>query len=214
DQYHRRQHGGHHGAAGPAPRARHQRRDAVARRRRVLRGNLRRRDELQQQRMELRVGVRRKLSQPHGATARLTRVGGPVGWWKDLRFGARLLVQKPAFTAVAALTLALGIGANTAIFTLFDALLLQSLPVREPGRLVLCNAAPNDGTSVGSPPVGRWRLFSYEVYEFLRKQPLPFESLAGFRSGEAPVSVRLAGEASPSAAERAQAHLVGGTYFN
>ena len=137
-----------------------------------------------------------------------------MDWWNDLRFGARLLAQKPAFTAVAALTLALGIGANTAIFTLFDALLLTSLPVRDPARLALFNAAPNEGTSVGTPPLGRWSLYSYEAYEFLRKQPLPFESLAGLRSGEAPVSVRLAGEAAGSgAAQRAQAHLVGGTYF-
>ena len=132
-----------------------------------------------------------------------------MDWWKDLRFGARLLAQKPTFTAVAALTLALGIGANTAIFTLFDALLLESLPVRDPERLVLFNAAPNEGTSVGTPPVGRWRLFSYEAYEFLRKQPLPFESLAAFRSGEAPVSVRVAGEASESAAaQRARVHCL------
>jgi len=142
-----------------------------------------------------------------------------VDWWtdwlKDVRFGARLLVQQPAFTALATLTLALGIGANTAIFTIFDALLLRSLPVRDPGRLVLLNAAPNEGTSVGSPPTGRWRLFSYEIYEHLRKQPLPFESLAAFRSGETPVAVRFPGEADDSGApERAQAHLVAGSYFN
>jgi len=137
-----------------------------------------------------------------------------VDWWNDLRFGARLLVQKPAFTIVAALTLALGIGANTAIFTLFDAVLLRSLPVREPGRLVLFSASPGEGTSTGDPPKGRWRLFSTEVYEFLRKQPLPYESLAAFRSGEAAVSVHLAGDAGGAGpAQRAQAHLVSGTYF-
>src|SRR6266705_1197936 len=122
-------------------------------------------------------------------------IGGPVDWWKDLRFGARLLAQKPGFTAVAALTLALGIGANTAIFTVFDALLLESLPVRDPARLVLFNAAPGEGTSTGDPPTGRWRLFSTEVYELLRKERLPYESLAAFRSGGAAVSVRLQGEA-------------------
>ena len=125
-----------------------------------------------------------------------------------------MLLRQPGFTAVAVLTLALGIGANTAIFTLFNAILLQSLPVREPARLVLFSDAPGEGTSAGDPPTGRWKLFSYEVYDFLRKQPLPFESVAAVRSGEAPVSARLAGASAGAAqAERSQAHLVSGNYF-
>jgi predicted permease len=137
-----------------------------------------------------------------------------MDWSADLRFGARLLLQKPGFTAVAALTLALGIGANTAIFTIFDALLLRPLPVRDPSRLVLFDSSAGEGTSTGDAPTGRWRLFSTEVYAFLRTQPLPFESLAAFRSGEAPVSARLAGESADSGpAQRAQAHLVAGTFF-
>src|SRR5256714_5744826 len=55
----------------------------------------------------------------------------------DCRYGIRQLRKNPSFTAVAVMTLALGIGANTAIFTIFDAVLLESLPVREPSRLVL-----------------------------------------------------------------------------
>jgi predicted permease len=125
-----------------------------------------------------------------------------------------MLVRRPAFTVIAVLTLALGIGANTAIFTLFDAVLLESLPVREPSRLVLFSDHIGEGTSSGSLPNGRWDLFTSESYEFLKGQPLPLESLCAFRSGEDPVSVHFSGESDSGPLQRASVHLVSGNYFD
>src|SRR2546422_6913961 len=56
--------------------------------------------------------------------------------WRDLRYGARMLLKKPGFTLIAVITLSLGIGANTAIFSVIDALMLRPLPFREPDKLL------------------------------------------------------------------------------
>jgi len=133
---------------------------------------------------------------------------------RDLRFALRTLSRSPSFTVVAVLTLALGIGANTAIFTLFDAILLRDLPVRDPSRLVLFSDDPGEGTSTGSPPTGRWGYFSIQAYRYLRDQPQNgFDSIAAVRSGEATVLTRVSGSRDAGEAMRAQAHLVSGNYF-
>ena len=70
--------------------------------------------------------------------------------WQDLQYGARMLIKARAFTAIAVLSLALGIGANTALFSVVDVLLLKKLPVKEPGRLVLFRSMAPREFSAGS----------------------------------------------------------------
>jgi predicted permease len=130
---------------------------------------------------------------------------------RDARFGARLLRRNPWFAVAGILTFALGIGANAAIFSLFNAVVLQQLPVREPERLVLFSGTTGEGTQTGNPPSGAWPLFSTAAYDYLRTQPLPFDSLAAVRSGETPIAVEVPGGES---ALRARAHLVSGNYFS
>ncbi len=125
-----------------------------------------------------------------------------------------MLRKNPGFTAVAVLILALGIGANTSIFSLFDALLLQSIPVREPSRLVLFSDELSEGTYTGRAPSTAWPWFSYELYEFLKVQPTPLESICAFRMGEAAATLRFAYESADAQPRHPTVHLVSGNYFN
>jgi putative ABC transport system permease protein len=91
---------------------------------------------------------------------------------QDLRYGWRALKRAPGFAAAAVLTLALGIGANTAIFTLIDALLLRPLPVREPQQLVQLTMTLPEGEV--------WQSFSYPLVRALAEQRNIFSALGGF----------------------------------
>lgn len=134
--------------------------------------------------------------------------------FKDIRYGIRGLLKRKAFAAIAVLTLALGIGANTAIFTLVNAVMLKALPVERPEQLVIFTDRTGEGTSTqDSSPSGEWWRFSYASYEYFRDHNQSFQELAAFRSGEARISVRET-NTQASAAVRAQGHLVTGNYFS
>jgi predicted permease len=118
---------------------------------------------------------------------------------QDLRYGARMLMTQPGFTLIAALTLALGIGANTAIFSLIDAVLLKLLPVKDPAQLV---ALANTSRA------GENRItFSYPLFQDLRERNQVFAGILAY-SG---VALNLSGNGQT---ERVTGQLVSGSFFS
>lgn len=101
--------------------------------------------------------------------------------WQDVRYGLRMLTRSPSFTAVALVTLALGIGANTAIFSLMYALLLRSLPVPHPEQLRFLVQQTGEGKDQ--------RTFSYPAYQYLRDNSRSTAGIAAYGWGERVVEV-------------------------
>jgi hypothetical protein len=95
--------------------------------------------------------------------------------WQDLKYGARVLRANPGFTAVAVISLALGIGANAALFQLIDAVMLRSLPVKAPEQLVRIGLPPNSGRtgSIWYQP----NEITEPQWEFIRANHAPFEDV-------------------------------------
>jgi macrolide transport system ATP-binding/permease protein len=126
----------------------------------------------------------------------------------DLRIAVRRLAHRPGFTAVAVLTLALGLGANIAIFTLVQATLFQRLPVPRPDELV--RLGDDDNCCVNGGLQTSYSLFSHNAYLHLRDRVSELASLAAFQASVQPIGIRRAGTA---VTESMPGEFVSGNYF-
>jgi predicted permease len=125
--------------------------------------------------------------------------------WQDLRYGARLLRRNPTFAAVAILTLALGTGANTAIFQLVDAVRLRTLPVDHPEQLVEVRIVKSPNGRTGSF-MGRWPRLTYPLYLKIAEQQQVFTGVGAW--GSTTFDLSQSGEQRP-----AQGLWVSGNFF-
>jgi len=128
----------------------------------------------------------------------------------NFRYALRQFRLSPVFTAAAVLTLALGIGGTTAIFTLIHAVMLRSLPVSDPGRLY--RVGEGDECCVEGGPQDRWGMVSFPLYERLKTETPEFEEVTAFQAGRWRVGVRRQG--MESVARPLRSEYVSGTYFS
>jgi predicted permease len=128
---------------------------------------------------------------------------------QDVRYGLRQLRKSPGFTCIAILSLTLGIGANTAIFTLLNAILLRPLPVESPRELLLFGDGNSSGSTM-SVPDGSWKLFSYSFFHDFRQKDASFSGIAAVDCTQMATKASIAG----GAYQTTRVDLVSGSYFS
>src|SRR5579864_153644 len=131
---------------------------------------------------------------------------------QDTRYALRRLRRTPAFTLTAALTLALGIGATTAIFTLVHAVMLKSLPVTKPEQLYRVGETLHCCVWGGYAQSGEFSIFSYELYLQFHDNTHGFEEMTAFSADDSGIAARRTG--STNAADPCFAEFVAGNYFS
>jgi predicted permease len=129
--------------------------------------------------------------------------------FRNVRFGARMMARTPVSSLIAVLVLALGIGANTAIFTLLNAVLLRSLPVQHPEELVLFGDGEWGGSANGLPN-RNWKLFSWNMYREFQQHNRVFSDVAALGSAYFGMHGRITGSQEP---EKINVELASGTFF-